>query len=1059
MRKISANNRYWKICRLLLLPIWIGATAEAVAGIPQQQSQEIILKGTVVDGSNLPIPGATLSIVGTGKGTTTNAEGNYTLKVPHTGVKIIISSLGYAKVEMIYTGKNAKNFRIITLYESSEKIDELEIVAFGKQKKESVVSSITTIKPSELKVPSSNLTTAIAGRFAGVVAYQRSGEPGQDNAQFFVRGVTTFGYKKDPLILIDGVEFSSADLARLQTDDIASFSIMKDATSTSLYGARGANGVIYITTKEGAQGKAKVDIRFETSLSKPLRDVQLADPITYMKLHNEAVRTRNPLAQLPYPEQKVDLTVAGVNPYAFPATNWQQILFKDYTINRRFNMNVSGGGRVARYYVAGSFSQDNGILKVDKLNNFNNNIDLKKYLLRSNININLTSTTEMVVRLHGTFDDYNGPIDGGASIYNKVMRTNPVLFPPVYAPDEKNKFVSHPLFGNYGAGNYINPYADMVKGYRQNSNTTVFAQLELKQDLKAITKGLSVRFLGNTSRQSYFDLSRSYKPYYYQVDKYSALTNTYTLKGLNPLDGTQYLDYTPIGKSVANTLYGEAVLNYNRTFGEKHDVSGLLVAIARETISGNEETLQKSLPYRNLGLSGRATYAYDSRYFIEYNFGYNGSERFAKGYRFGFFPSVGVGWKISNEKFWKPLENIVHNLKIRGTYGLVGNDAIGGPEDRFFYLSQINLDNKDRTNTFGENFDYTRKGVSIDRYANPLISWERSKKINLGLELGLLKSIDILCDIYYEQRDNILMDRSYIPPEMGLEAKVRANVGKAYSKGIDISIDYRKSFGNSLWLTGRGNFTYATGRYLAYEEPAYNDTPWLRRTGQKLGQQWGYIAERLFIDKNDVDNSPKQTFGEYMAGDIKYRDVNNDGVIDFRDQVPIGYPSVPEVSYGFGFSLGYKWVDISCFFQGVARSSFWINTSATAPFIDTDGSDKVSSNNALLKVYADSYWSEQNQNIYARWPRLANRLIDNNKQTSTWFMQNGSFMRLKNLEVGITLPQRLSSKFGMERFRLYFSGTNLLTFSSFKLWDPEMGSNGLGYPIQQIFNVGLLLTF
>lgn len=1058
MRKISANNRYWKICRLLLLPIWIGATAEAVAGIPQQQSQEIILKGTVVDGSNLPIPGATLSIVGTGKGTTTNAEGNYTLKVPHTGVKIIISSLGYAKVEMVYTGKNAKNFRIITLYESSEKIDELEIVAFGKQKKESVVSSISTIKPSELRVPSSNLTTAIAGRFAGVIAYQRSGEPGQDNAQFFVRGVTTFGYKKDPLILIDGVEFSSADLARLQTDDIASFSIMKDATSTSLYGARGANGVIYITTKEGAQGKAKVDIRFETSLSKPIRDILLADPITYMKLHNEAVRTRTPLARLPYSEQKIDYTAAGINRYVFPSTDWQKALFKDYTINRRFNLNVSGGGKVARYYVAGSFSQDNGILKMNRLNNFNNNIDLKKYLLRSNININLTSTTEMVVRLHGTFDDYNGPINGGESIYNMVMSANPVLFPPAYAPDEKNKFTPYPLFGNYGAGNYINPYAELVKGYRQNSSTNVFAQMELKQDLKAITKGLSIRFLGNTSRQSYFDVSRSYKPYYYQVDKYNSLSNTYTLKELNPQDGTQYLDYTPGGKSVINVLYGEAVLNYNRTFGEKHDVSGLLVAIARESVSGNESTLQESLPYRNLGISGRATYAYDSRYFVEYNFGYNGSERFSQGNRFGFFPSVGVGWKISNEKFWKPLEKIVHNLKIRGTFGLVGNDAIGGSNDRFFYLSQVNLDNKDKLTVFGENFDFSRKGVSISRYANALISWERAKKVNLGIELGFLNSIDILCDVYYEQRDNILMDRSYIPPEMGLEAIVRANVGKAYSQGVDISIDYRKNFANSLWLTGRGNFTYATGKYLVYEEPPYNDTPWLRRKGRNINQQQGYIAERLFIDQNDVANSPKQ-FGEYMAGDIKYRDINNDGVIDFRDEVPIGYPSVPEVNYGFGFSLGYRWVDISCFFQGVARTSFWIDPKKTAPFIHTGSNSEGSSNNALLRVYADSYWSELNQNIYARWPRLANRLIDNNNKLSTWFMQNGSYLRLKNMEVGINLPQRLCSKFGLQRFRLYFSGTNLLTISSFKLWDPEMGGNGLGYPIQQVFNVGLLLSF
>lgn len=1024
------------------------------ASPPQQQQQIIALTGTVTDASGSPIPGVNIQVKGTTRGAVTNPDGIFSLQVSPKDI-LMVSFIGYQPQEITVNGKT--DIRI-TLKEETQNIEDVTIVAFGKQKKESVVSSIATVKVEDLKVPSSNLTTALAGRIAGIISYQRSGEPGQDNAQFFVRGVTTFGYKTDPLILIDGVELTTADLARLQPDDIASFSIMKDATSTALYGARGANGVIYVTTKEGREGKAKIDIRYESSLSKPIRNIELADPVTYMKLHNEAARTRNPLAQLPYPERKIDNTIAGTNPFVFPATNWYNELFANQVMNHRLNFNVSGGGHVARYYIAASFAQDNGVLKVDKLNNFNNNIDLKKYLLRSNININVTPGTEVVVRFHGTFDDYIGPIDGGSGLYNKVMRTNPVLFPAVFEPDIKNKYTTHPLFGNYGSGNYINPYADMVKGYKESNNTVVLAQLEIKQDLKKVTEGLTARMLVNTTRNSYFDLTRAYNPYFYQIDRYDQVTDTYTLQAINPLSGTEYLNYAVGGKTISNSIYGEAVLNYARTFHDKHDLSGMLVGTARESMSGNEETLQKSLPYRNLGISGRFTYAYDSRYFSEFNFGYNGSERFSKNHRFGFFPSMGLGWMISNESFWESLSQTVNKLKLRATYGLVGNDAIGDSNDRFFYLSQVNLSDNNRGASFGEEFGYSRPGVSVGRYANDRITWERSRKLNLGIELGLFNSIEILCDIFREDRDNILMNRSFIPPEMGLEADVRANVGKAYSQGIDLSVDYQKSFSNGLWLTGRGNFTYASGRYKLFEEPAYNATPWLRHAGQKLNQNWGYIAERLFTDQNDVENSPVQ-IGEYMAGDIKYRDINNDGQIDFRDKVPVGFPTSPEINYGLGISVGYHWIDVSCFFQGSARSSFWIDTRGTAPFVDTDDNGGVASNNALLKVYAGNHWSEQNQNIYALWPRLANRVIDNNNQTSTWFMQNGAFLRLKSLEAGCSLPPRIISRIGAEKLRIYFSATNLLTFSAFKLWDPEMGSNGLGYPVQQVFNAGVQISF
>lgn len=1041
-----------------------GLSANPVDGTNlSSETQQKKLTGTVYDEDGRPVPGATIMIKGTTRGTVTSNDGAFTIDVEPNSL-LLISFVGYQTQETAVNGKAAIH---VTLKEVTEQLEDVTVVAFAKQKKESVIASITTVKPSELKIPSSNLTTALAGRMSGLISYQRSGEPGLDNAQFFIRGVTTFGYKKDPLILIDNNEVTTQELSRIQPDDIASFSIMKDATATALYGSRGANGVILVTTKEGAEGKAQISIRYEEAVSKPTSLVELADPITYMQLHNEAVRTRDPLGVTPYSPNKIANTIAGGNPYVYPTNDWYKILFKDQTLNNRLNFNVSGGGKIARYYLAGSFSNDNGMLNVDKQSNFNNNIKLKRYMLRSNVNINVTKSTEVVVRLNGTFDDYTGPIDGGENIYKKVMKTNPVLFPPYFKPDEANVYTQHLLFGNYDKGTYINPYADMTKGYKNSTTSQMSAQFELKQNLDFITKGLSLRGLFNTNRYAYFDVSRFYTPFFYQVSLYDKASDTYSLTPLNELTGTEYLDYKEGSKNINSTTYFESALNWTRTYNEKHAFSALAVYTMREQLYANAGDLQKSLPYRNIGLAGRATYAYDSRYFFELNCGYNGSERFSQKERFGFFPSAGLGWFLTNEKFFPiGLKKTITKLKLKGTYGLVGNDAIGDENDRFFYLSNINMSNSaygSSFGTYGNAGGRTLNGISISRYANDAITWETAKKLNLGVEMSLWNELDIQADFFTENRSNILMTRSSIPTTMGLQASPRANVGEASSKGIDISLNYNHSFNKDLWVTGLANFTYATSEFTVYEEPDYSQTPWLSRVGHSLNQNWGYVAERLFVDEEEIRNSPVQ-FGNYKAGDIKYKDINKDGKITELDKVPIGFPTSPEIVYGFGMSAGYKGIDVNFFFQGLARESFWIDTNATSPFADYHPSSgdtdpgKIA-NNALLKAYADSHWSEDNRNLYALWPRLSQTVISNNAQTSTWFMRNGAFLRLKSIEVGYTLPAKIISKAKLTNLRLYFSGTNLFTFSKFKLWDPEMGGNGLGYPIQKVFNFGVQASF
>lgn len=949
---------------------------------------------------------------------------------------------------------------VVKLKNAANELDEVTVVAFGKQRKESVIGSISTVDVKTLKVPSSNLTTALAGNVAGVIAYQRTGEPGQDNADFFVRGITTFGANTSPLILIDNIELTSTDLARLQPDDIESFSIMKDATATALYGARGANGVIFVTTKRGQEGPAKIFARVETSISAPTDVVELADPVTYMKSYNEAISTRDPLGELMYTYDKIEQTgKPGANRLIYPANDWYDMLFKDFATSYRANVSARGGGKVATYYVSGAYTEDTGVLKVDKRNSFNNNIDDKNYTLRSNVDINVTPTTKLAVRLTGNFRDYQGPLNGGSDVYRQVMHSDPVLFPAYYPVDDEHVGIQHIMFGNYEDGSYINPYANLVKGYKNYQRSQMIAAVQLEQDLKFITKGLSFMTLFNLTRLSEFTVNRQFNPYWYRLDRYDSYTGEYHVNRINE-NGTDYLTYSESGKTVKNTMYSETRLNYNRSFG-KHDVTGLLVFTASESLTANAGSLSLSLPSRNAGLSGRFTYGYDKRYFVEYNFGYNGSERFHKSHRWGFFPSAGLAWMMSNEKWFKPLTKVVSNLKLRYSYGLVGNDNIGSSSNRFYYLSEMSMNNSGLGASFGETRNVSYNGIGVVRYANEAITWEKSYKSNYALELGLFKKLDIIAEYFTEHRTDIFMQRADIPNTMGLQAAVYGNIGQARSKGIDIQADYKQAWASGLWASARANFTYSTGKYDVYEEPTYPES-YRQHAGRSIRQTWGYIAERLFVDDEDAANSPSQAaFGsQYGGGDIKYTDVNGDGVITNADMVPIGYPTSPEIIYGFGVSLGHKGFDFSVFFQGLGRESFWIDaTSAYSTKYNKYGTAPFVNNGQLLKAYSDSHWSEDNRDIYALYPRYSAYENHNNTQVSTWWMRDGSFVRLKQMEFGYTLPQKLTNKIHIDNLRVYFQGNNLLCWSKFKLWDPELAGEGFNYPIQRTFNIGVNVTF
>ncbi|MFD2162743.1 SusC/RagA family TonB-linked outer membrane protein [Paradesertivirga mongoliensis] len=1049
--------------------------------------QEVTVRGVVRDTLE-GMPGVAVKVVGGSRGVVSDAVGrfsivtdrNATLSFTFVGLKTAVINLREKKVENGVIELN------VLLTSENTTLQEVAITGFGaSQKKASMVSSITSVDVKEMKTPSSNLTNALAGKVAGIISFQTSGEPGlgTDNSSFFIRGLSTFGSgKRDPLILIDGVESSATDMARLQTDDIADFSVLKDAAAASIYGARGANGVVLINSKLGKNGKPQFNFRAENKISSNTKNFQLADNVTYMNLSNEAILTRNPLGIEPYTQNKIMSTASGADPYLYPNNNWTDRLIRDYTINQSYNLNITGGSTRARYFMAGTFNRDNGILKVDPINNFNNNVRLNNYSIRSNVDFDVTKSTVLVVRMYGQFDDYNGPIgtydpnqpnrlrSGGETTFYNTLNANPVMFPATY-PQSMLQYIEHPLFGSSRTRNldasfnpslYVNPYAEMVRGYQTYKTSNLSPQLEIKQDLGGLTTGLKARAMAYLRRVSFFSVNRAYSPFYYQtiVDP---TDQSYELTALNdggqnsaqPV-GQEYLGYddSSVPRTIDSRFWLEGSLSYDRTFKEKHTVGGMLVSYMSNYETSNGGGLVGSLPARNQGVSGRFTYGFDDRYLAEFNFGFNGSERFDKSHRYGFFPSAGIGYRVSSEKFFAPLTAVISNLKLRATYGLVGNDAIGSSGDRFFYLSDVNLNNPSYGATFGRNDGSppdSNNGISINRYANSNITWEQSKQLNLGIDLGIANRVDIVFDAFKQNRSQILERIQSIDNASGLMAIPFANSGQAEIKGIDISASYRNRFGEHFRTNTRGTFTFSSSKVVKADEIAYgNSLSHLSRIGYPINQPFGYIAERLFVDDAEVANSPIQ-FNDNVnvkAGDIKYRDINNDGMINSDDQVAIGYPNQPQIIYGFGSTLEYKKFDFNFYFQGSARSSFFIDPNAIQPFIQSGGYQK-----GLLQAVADDHWSETNRNVYAFWPRLNPLHSNNNNQASTWWLRNGSFLRLKQVDLGYTFSKL--EKISVKNARLYFSATNLFVMSKFKMWDVEMGGNGLGYPLQSIYNLGL----
>ena len=1011
---------------------------------PKAPNGELTVAGTVISSAdNQPIVGANIYVEGTNVGTTTDAGGNYKLTVPASAKTVTVSFLGYDTKKI--SVRDIHLFKLITLADASNKLEDVVVVGFGVQKKESLVGAVQSVKPSDLQTSSSNLSTSFSGKIAGVIAVQKSGEPGADGANFWIRGISTFGSGQSPLLILDGVEITDQMLNNIPPETIESFSVLKDATATALYGSRGAHGVMIITTKNGRDSeKMTINLRAEFGASAPTRVPKVADGITYMETFNEARTTRGEKPY--YSNEKIMGTKLGLDPYVYPNVDWYDMLFKDCTFNQNFNFNMTGGAKKIDYFLNASVYNENGIMRKPEASKFDTNINAQKYLFQANVSADATKTTRVSLKMNTQLHYRHAPIQSVSDLFAYAMTGMPCEFPATLPGEESDTFVRFGTNNAWNSGFFTNPYAQLCRGYGDQFRGHFTSALTVNQNLDFITKGLSATGMATFYNRVYSAVYRSFTPFMYQLTDYNideAGNYSYTSNSTNT--GTTYLGTTR-GKDGYRELAFQAKIDYARTFG-KHDVGATIVYMQKErNMNISDEQEYAALPYRQQGLAGRVTYGFDKRYLFEANFGYNGSENFAAGKRFGFFPSVAVGWVISNEPFWKGIKEQVNLFKLRASYGLVGNDVISKDyADRFPYLTTVDM-GQGYDVYIGNNFE-RKYGPILSVYGNPNATWEESRKLDIGVEIGLFDSLNIIFDWFKEKRSGIFMQRTSLPSTFGMSGITPwANIGKVDNSGVDISVDYNKAFSKDLILSLRGTFTYAHNEIVEMDEPKYK-WAYQYKAGHPINSIQCLIAEGLFRDEEEIASSPSQdiyaTTYPIRPGDVKYRDLNDDKIIDDNDMCWTGNPTVPEIIYGFGFSLKYKGFDCSAFFQGQGKVSIIMYNYHPFATAATPGS-------GLMQWIADEHWSEDDPNPKALYPRLSPLWNNNNTKASTLYVRNGKMLRLKTAEIGYTY----------KKMRVYVSGTNLLTFAPFKYWDPEKGSgNGLGYPLQRTYNLGFQFNF
>ena len=1033
-------------------------SGKAPASTEQQQNKRKI-SGRVTDIKGEPLIGVNVTVDGDANGSITNMDGLYEIFVTKKSVVLKFTYIGF-KTSEIRTNAST-NIYDVTLEEQVNELEETVIVGYGTQRKISNIGAQSSMKMEDIKTPSASLTTTLAGRLAGVVAVQRTGEPGKDAADIWIRGISTPN-TSSPLVLVDGVERSFNDI---DPEDIESLTTLKDASATAVYGVRGANGVILIKTKPGKVGKPTVSADYYESFTRFTKMVDLADGITYMNAANEAMR--NDGIATKYTEDQIRNTIAGKDPYLYPNVDWLKEIFNDWGHNRRVNVNVRGGSEKVAYYASVSYFNETGMTVTDKnIDTYDSKMKYSRYNFTTNLNIDVTPTTKVEIGAQGYLGEGNYPAISSADLYNAAMSISPVEYPKMF-------FVNGEAFvpGTSTNNNFNNPYSQATRrGYDNLTKNQIYSNLRVTQDLDMLTKGLKL------TAMYAFDV---YNEIHVHQDRAESTYNfldtsvPYDMNGQPILqriyEGSNVLSYKQETSGNKKT-YLEASLNYDRTFNDDHRVSALFLFNQQSKLLYPKGTLEDAIPYRMMGIAGRATYSWKDRYFAEFNIGYNGAENFSPKHRFGTFPAFGVGWVVSNEKFWQPLSKAVSFLKIRYTDGKVGNSEVS--DRRFMYLDQMK-ENGDYGYKFGPNgtkwSGYETVNMAVD------LIWEESRKQDLGIDLKLFNDdLSIVFDLFKERRENILLKREHsMPSFLGYNTSAPyGNIGIIENKGFDGTIEYNKRINKDWVIALRGNVTFNKDKWIQGELPEQK-YEWMNQYGHNINGVKGYVAEGLFTQA-EIDDmarweslsdankaiTPKpfaSQFGTVKAGDIKYKDLNNDGQIDAYDQTYISRGDVPTTVYGFGFTVGWKDLSVGMMFQGVAGAERVLNGSSVNPFNGGGGSGNLYSN-------IGDRWTEENPDQNAFYPRLSygseTTSNINNFQKSTWWVRNMNFLRLKTLQISYNLPKPWVNKVHLKNAAVYVMGTNLFTLSRFKLWDPELNTdNGASYPNTTSYSVGINFTF
>ncbi len=1012
----------------------------------QAQSRQV--KGVVKDSSGETVIGASVLEKGTTNGTITDIDGNFSISVADNAT-LQVSYVGYTTQEVSAAGKT---FISIVLREDAEMLDEVVVVGYGAQKKESVVGAISTLSSKDLlKSPAANISQAIAGKIPGVITSQTSGAPGSDDMQIFIRGRASFAGDNQPLILVDGVERSFSQIA---PDDIESFNTLKDASATAVYGVRGANGVILITTKRGKEQKPTVSLTANYQIQSPTRkDTYLNSyqSVTLLEeaLANDGLASQYNAAQLEMFRKAAAGELTGRDAMLYPDVDWYDTVLRSSAPAQRYNVNVQGGTKRMRYFASAEYYNQQGLFRNFSTDRYGNSStsSYQRYAFRGNMDFLLTKDLTLSVNFGTRFEERRAPnaderLDGSYSeVFYELNHTPGWLFPVSYDIANADGTTTRYYGGN--SQNQNNIVGRLAKaGFSRATNTINETNFIADYKMDWLTEGLSARTM----------LSFDYDAYYQR--KFTASFATYEYSGLNAdneMTFTQFNSDTELSyagndeQTTTYKLYMEFQLNYARRFG-KHDVTAMML------YNQNDYRFKADLAKRYQGLVGRVTYGYDDRYLAEINCGYNGSENFMEGKRFGFFPSFSAGWRISNEEFMKGTSHWLNNLKLRASYGQVGNDVykVDGQQQRFLYEPVwTQLANAYR---FGTGNRIT--GIYESQYPNYTVTWERAHKYNAGVEFALwngLLSGNI--DIFYEKRKDILTPYLTRPQWVGVKMAA-GNLGETKNTGYEIELKHNNRIGKDFSYNAAFTYSHARNEILNMDEPALK-TAYRKQEGHPINQYFGLVAEG-FVTSADLANPefPLSSFGEVKVGDLKYRDMNKDGFIDERDETFIGYSDIPENTYSLALGCEYKGWGLNVMFQGVNHVSRYYDSEAMFAFV----------NGGKVKKHHLQRWnpaaSEAENLASAKYPLLHYDSYGNhNQRKNSFFLKDGSFLRLKNIELSYNLPQAWIKKVAMSECRLYINASNLITWDHLDdLCDPE--SNGSNrYPIMKAVNLGINIKF